>query len=297
MKSATPQIARVGSSADQLGESPLWDVHEQALYWIDVEARILRRRAHVDGAVREWQLPQRVGSIALCGSDRAAPPTGALAVLVDGVYRLDFRTGHCQRVADTEGDNPRTQFNDGKVDRVGRFVFGSMRCAAPDEGLGFMYRIDASYHVATLDGGFSLFNGPCFSPDGRTLYYADTRKQMIWAADYDPLGGIARKRVFADLRPLDALPDGATVDAEGCLWSALLMSGQLGRFSPDGELMQRVDLPVRRPTSVAFGGPDLDILYVTSAGMRAEPGDATAGWLLAIQGLGVRGIAEARFTG
>jgi L-arabinonolactonase len=83
---------------------------------------------------------------------------------------------------------------------------------------------------------------------------------MIWAADYDPLGGIANKRVFADLRPLDVLPDGATVDTDGCLWSTFLMSGQLGRFSPEGKLMQRVDLPVRRPTSVAFGGPELDVL-------------------------------------
>ena len=280
----------MGSSTDVLGESPVWDHRGDAIYWIDAACGAVQRTGRDGAGFRKWSVKQRIGSL---GLRRAG---GAIVALMDGLYVLDFDTGALTLAADVERANLRTQFNDGKVDPFGNFVFGSMRRGDGDDGIGCMYRIDAGHRVVKLDGGFTVFNGPCFSVDGSVIYFADTMSKLIWSADYDPSQGIENKRVFADLRGADLMPDGATVDADGCVWSAFVLSGEIGRFAPSGEFMLRLPVPVKRPTSLAFGGKDMDILFLTSSG-SAPAGDPEAGGLFAIRGLGVRGIPTAFFAG
>ena len=142
-----------------------------------------------------------------------------------------------------------------------------------------------------------MTNGPCFSPDGRTFYLADTARRVIWVYDYSREGPLANKRVFADMDSLGSGGDGATVDAEGYLWAVLVRIGAIARFAPDGTMVRRVDMPVRHPTSVTFGGSGLDVLYVTSISRSTNLSDDTpdAGGLFAVEGLGVTGLRAQRF--
>lgn len=278
-----------------LGEGPLWDVDEQRLYWIDsFDGRVFRCTA--DGReVRAWDVPQKIGSMCLRRSG------GAVVSLARGFHFLDFATGEVSLIADPEPDKPHNRLNDGKVDRQGRFVAGSMDTleAGPN---GALYRLDADLKLTRLEAGIIVSNGPCWSPDGDTFYFSDTWSGQISAYDYDVATGTpGGKRRFCGGLDNGGGFDGATVDAEGCLWSAHVYAGQLVRYRPDGEIDRIVDMPVKKVTSVMFGGPELDVLYVTSMAkppLPRFPDDGPMrGALFAIYGLGVRGVPEARFAG
>ena len=278
-----------------LGEGPLWDVEEQRLYWIDsFDGRVFRCTA--DGReVRAWDVPQKIGSMCLREGG------GAVVSLQRGWHFLDLGTGEVELIHDPEPDRPNNRINDGKVDKRGRFVAGSMDTM--EEGPnGALYRLDPDLRVTRLEGGIIVSNGPCWSPDGRTFYFTDTWSGEISAYDYDlDTGAIANKRTFARLAHEGGAFDGATVDAEGCVWSAIVYAGKLVRYAPDGGVDRVIDMPVRKVTSVNFGGPDLDVLYVTSMAkppLPRFPGDPTPrGSLFAIHDLGVRGVPEPRFAG
>jgi sugar lactone lactonase YvrE len=215
-----------------------------------------------------------------------------------------------QFIADPESDDPETRFNDGKVDRRGRFVAGTMsydfdRYDA-DRGQrstrsGGLYRLDTDGRVARLDSGISCSNGPCWSPDDQTFYFTDTYSKEMYAYDYDiETGAATNKRLFASAHDMAGTFDGATVDEEGYVWSALVFGGRILRFAPDGKLDRIVPFPVRNLTSVMFGGPNLDILYVSTMGrpMWGIPQkERDKGGLFAVTGLGARGIPEPRFAG
>lgn len=276
-----------------LGEGPLWDVDEQRLYWIDsFDGRVFRCTA--DGReVRAWDVPQKIGSMCLRKSG------GAVVSLARGFHFLDLSTGEVSLIADPEPDRPNNRLNDGKVDRQGRFIAGSMD-TLEDGPNGALYRLDPDLKVTKLESGIIVSNGPCWSPDGRTFYFTDTWSGQISAYDYDvETGTPTNKRRFCGPPPDTGGFDGATVDAEGCLWSAHVYAGQLARYRPDGEIDRIIDMPVKKVTSVMFGGPNLDILYVTSMAkppLPRFPDDGQArGALFAIHDLGVRGVPEARF--
>jgi sugar lactone lactonase YvrE len=278
-----------------LGEGPVWDVEEQRLYWIDsFGQQIFRCTAH-GTELESWDVPEKIGSMALRRQG------GAVLALRTGFHLFDFASGEARLIQDPEADLPRTRLNDGKVDRQGRFVAGSMDMdeAGPN---GALYRLDADLSVHVLETGIIVANGPCWSPDGATFYFADSWSGEISAYDYDAATGTpTNKRPLAGFAALGGAPDGATVDAEGCIWSAAVYSGQIVRFAPDGRLDRVVRMPVLKVTSVAFGGPDLDVLFVTSMARPPLPrfpeDGPMAGNLFAIHGLGVRGVAERRFAG
>ncbi|PTE10945.1 SMP-30/gluconolactonase/LRE family protein [Mesorhizobium helmanticense] len=280
-----------------LGEGPLWDVEQQRLYWIDsFDGRVFRATA--DGReIRSWDVPMKIGSMAL-----RKDGSGAVVSLQRGFHLLDFASGDVTLIHDPEPDKPMNRLNDGKVDRRGRFFAGSMDTM--EEGpSGGLYRLDPDFSVTRIDSGIICSNGPCWSPDDRTFYFADTWTGEIWAYDYDIATGAAtNRRTFTRVdTSRGGAADGSTVDAEGFLWNALVYDGRLVRYAPDGSIDRIIDMPVKKITSVMFGGPKLDTLYVTSMAkppLPRFPGDGVLrGSLFAITGLGVTGTPEPRFGG
>lgn len=287
------RITRVGTTVDRLGEGPIWDAESACLFWIDSLAGIVRRLDPVSGERQDFPVPAPIGSLSLCRSG------GAVLSLQDGFHRHDFATGRTTPLALLGLDNPNVRLNDGKTDRQGRFLAGTMHLhrAEGAPAAGGLFRLEPEGRATLLVPDVATSNGPCFSPDGRVFYFADSARRTIWAFDYDTASGTPRnRRVFVDLAPLETAPDGATVDADGHVWSALVRTGRIARFDPAGRLVAQFAMPVRYPTSVAFGGPALDTLYVTSISrsIRFEDRSDGAGGLFAVEGLGVRGLAEPR---
>lgn len=287
------RITRVGATKDRLGEGPIWDAETQRLFWIDSLGGTIHRLDPISGERQDFAVPAPVGSMSLCRSG------GVILSLQNGFHRYDFATGITEPFALLGLDHPHVRLNDGKTDRQGRFVAGTMHLhRAEDEPVvGGLFRLNPEGTVELLVEDIATSNGPCFSPDGRILYFADSTRQTIWAFDYDPLSGTpSGRRVFADLRPLGTAPDGATVDAEGHVWSVLIRTSTIARFDTAGRMVSHFAFPVRYPTSVAFGGRDLDVLYVTSISrsLRFEDPAEDAGGLFAVEGLGVRGLSEPR---
>jgi len=279
----------------KLGEGPLWDVESQRLYWLDGVAGTIFRCAPDGSEVRAWDLPSRIGSMAL----REAG--GALVALANGLHLFDFEAGKLTFVADPESDKPNNCLNDGKVDRQGRFVVGSMDSNERDP-TGGLYLVDTDLGVSQLDDGIICSNGPCWSPDGKTMYFQDSYAGEIRAYAYGTETGAVRdRRVFATLGTDSGAADGSTVDEEGYLWNAQVFDGKIVRYSPDGQIDRVIEMPVLKVTSVMFGGPNLDALYVTSMGTQLQPhfpaDGILRGSLFVITGLGVKGLPERRFAG
>ncbi len=290
------RISVVADVKPLLGEGPLWDAEGTRLYFIDALGRRVFRCTEHGAEVRAWTVPSRIGAIAL---RRAG---GAVVALRDGFHALDFNDGAVTPLVNPEPDQPGNGLNDGKVDPAGRFICGSMDLGetAPT---GNLWSLAPDLSVTRLDTGIICSNGPCWSPDGRTFYFADSFSGFIRAYDYDPETGVATNRrdhIAVDISRGGA-PDGATVDAEGGLWSATVFDGRVFRYAPDGTVDRIIEMPVCKITSVAFGGPDLDRLYVTSMAeppLPQYPGDGPLrGSLFVIDGLGVRGRPEPRFAG
>lgn len=278
-----------------LGEGPLWDVKEQKLYWIDsLGNRVFRSDANGRG-VESWAVPANIGSMALREGG------GAVLSLADGFYVFDFGSGEATLLQAVEHKGPSVRNNDGKVDHRGRFVSGSLDTqeAAP---IGLLYSLGADHSVRVIDDDITVSNGPCWSPDGATFYFADSRARRIYAYDYDlDTGDVANKRVFCSFGEEDGLPDGATVDTDGCVWSAGVYKSKIHRFDPAGKLMLTIDMPVVCVTSVMFGGENLDRLYATSMVRAPVPGveetGPLAGSLFVIDGVDATGLPEHRYAG
>jgi sugar lactone lactonase YvrE len=288
-------IERIGTTRNNIGESPIWDPAEHALYWIDAEKGEIFRLQPSTGNFRSWQVqPKRhIGSMAL------RKDGGVVLATNHGFELFDFNTAELTPIAYPEEKRPGTRFNDGKVDARGRFVSGEINL----EGklIGRFYRLDPGHQWTRLGEGVGCFNGPCWSPDNRTFYYSDTTAEIIHACDYDlATGAVANPRVFAKTEALDGSPDGCTVDAEGRVWSALVRSGKLGCFTPDGKLERTLEVPPKHVAAPMFGGDNLDELYITSIGSdlggMLQPNEADGG-LYVIRGLGVKGKPEPRFAG
>lgn len=285
------RITRVETAHCRGGENPLWDAAGQALYFIDNTGRKVHRYDPAAGTTRSWEMPAVITTLALRETG------GAVVTLWTGIHTLDFETGELE-VIEPLAEPPPYVFNDGKVDRRGRFIIGASTAnfanPTPDGGL---YSLGADRRRKVLDTGIHFSNGPCFSPDDKTLYFSDSWLKTSYAYDYDiETGAVAGKRPFAQTHALGGLPDGATVDRDGLVWMAIYGGGKVAAFRPDGRLERTVDLPVKLVSSVAFGGPDLDRLYVTTIehGALGEPVEAGAGELYLVEGLGARGVVEPR---
>jgi L-arabinonolactonase len=288
------KVRRVVASANKLGEVPVWDVAEQAIYWIDIEGKLLQRFHEPSGDLQTWQFPERIASFAL--RERG----GLVCALESGLAFFDLTSGRVDWIARPEAHIPRNRFNDGKCDRMGRFWAGTMDDRL-SEHTGALYRLDPDLTVHQMETGIGISNSLAWSPDDRTFFFADTMDETIFAYDYDRFtGSISGKRTFATTRQDPGSPDGSTIDAEGYLWNAQWDGWRLVRYAPDGRVDRVVELPVQKPSSCIFGGADLRTLYLTTAIWDHTPEDLVsqpwAGSLLAID-VSVPGLPETRFAG
>lgn len=251
----------VTGARDGLGECPLWSVREQALYHVDIVAPAIHRDDLDSGESRVLPVSEEVGCIGL------ARAGGFVAGMRSGLWRLDTTGAQVRQLAANPEDTATSRFNDGRVDRAGRFWAGTLDQTRRNRAAA-LYRYDRRGLVPMRDGLLTS-NGLAFSPDGRWLYHADTPSFTVYRHAFDiESGGIGPAQPW--LRVSNRIgqrfrPDGAAVDAEGCYWTALYEGGCVRRYSPDAVLLAEYALPVRCPTMVAFGGPDLRTLFVTSA--------------------------------
>lgn len=278
----------------RIGESVVWHTQERRLYWVDIPLGILHRTDPVTAIDETWTLPEELGCIGL----RAGG--GLIAGMRHGFYFFDPATGSLEHLHDPEPNLPDNRMNDGACDREGRFWAGTMALNASGFE-GAFYRFDRNLNCQKFREGIGITNGLAFSPDGRTMYCADTHRdrQIVWAYDYDGSDAMpTNERVFIDMKAMAGRPDGATVDSDGCYWIAAVDGWCVMRYTPDGRLDRKIDMPVQRPSKLAFGGARLDTIYVTSIsiGLTPEIDQPLAGGLFAIDA-GVSGLAESQFLG
>jgi sugar lactone lactonase YvrE len=260
---------------------------------VDVRQPAIRCFDHAGGDVVTWSMPDLIGSIAFAADGRL------VVALPDRIALFEPTTERLETVARLHARIPDHRFNDGRCDRQGRFWVGTMHniTRAPE---GVLYRLDRDRgELLTTKSGICIPNSLAWSPDGRTMYFADSLRYAIFAYDFDTASGrMSNERTFVETRA-PGFPDGSTVDAAGYLWNAEFNAWRVVRYAPDGRIDRVIELPSERPTSCAFGGPNLDVLYVTTASqwmseseMAAQP---MAGALLAID-TDVRGLPEPRLA-
>jgi L-arabinonolactonase len=291
MASLTPiDIFRVGNI---LGEGVLWDSRRKVLWWTDIQGRQLHRYDWALGTMRILDTPERLGSFGLVEESEQL-----IAAFASGIALYDVHQQSVAWLALPEALDPGIRFNDGRVDRCGRFWCGTMVEGEQLAGSGCLYSIDATGDPRCHVRDIRISNGLCISPDGARLYFADSATRTISVYDLiEPEGLLGTPRQFAQT-PEGAFPDGAAIDIDGCMWSAQWGASRIVRYTPDGRIDRTLEVPTRQPTCVCFGGPALDVLCVTSARegldgstLRAEPhaGDVF------LYHAGVKGLPEPEY--
>jgi sugar lactone lactonase YvrE len=292
--STTAAVRCEVQSHDILGESPIWCTRSQSLSWLDIDGALLQRFHPATGRRDAFAFDERyVGSVALMNE-----PGRVLLGIELGLFEFDMGTGARSLLCQVEPADRDNRLNDGRCDSQGRFWVGTMdnQLSRPN---GAFYRVDPDGTARHMFGDVIVANTVALSPQGTTLYFSDTRRFTTWRFDLEPAtGALSDRRVFVDHTEARARPDGACVDSEGHVWTAIFGGGRVVRYTPEGKASQVVDLPVTNPTCVCLGGPELKTLFITSARkfldrrqLRAEP---LAGSVLALE-VDVAGLPEHRF--
>ena len=292
MNPQTMQLEHVLPAHNDLGEGPLWHPGEDALYWVDIHGKKIQRYHPESKDYQIFPMPMKVTALALREG-------GGFIIASDtGLHFWDPATGEISFIAHPEAGKAGARFNDGKADRAGRFWAGTME---PTSATSALYRLDADGSLHTVETGITISNGIGWSPDNSTMYYVDSLRYTIYAYDFDLACGVIRnRRDLARFEPAFGIPDGLTVDSQGHLWVAFYDGWKVARINPTGNITAIIDFPVARVTSCAFGGRNLDELYVTTAidslpehERQAQP---LAGDLFRVKP-GVTGIPEPSFIG
>ena len=241
------------------GEGPLWIPEERALYWVDIDGCKAHRFQLENGEVKSWDFPEKTGWI--------LPREGRsdfIAGCKSGIYSVDFESGVREKMLDPESEIPENRFNDAKVDAEGRIWTGSTDDLEVNP-TGWLYRIDADWSFSKWDGPYIVPNGPAITNDGGTLYHVDSLGRRIYAFDKNDDGSLSNRRLFVKLQSSDGYPDGLTVDDENAIWLAHWGGSRITRFLPDGTIDGILEIPVPQVTSCTFGGPDRNLLFITTA--------------------------------
>ena len=282
----------VADVAAVLGEGPVWVAGEKSLYWVDIKGRKVFRLDR-SGEVRHWETPFGIGSLAPRKSG------GFIAGTERGFANVDLDAGLFEPFCNPETDRPTNRFNDGKVDRTGRFWAGTMD-DLEQQASGALYRLDEHLTWFRIDDGYRVPNGPAFSSCGRLMYHNDSARRLTHVFDLDHSGAPLRRRLFKRHEEGHGYPDGMTVDSEDCLWIAFWDGWCVRRYSPAGDCLETIGLPVQKPTSCAFGGPSLSQLFVTSASIglsSAERAEQPCAGGLFMLDTGCLGLVDTTFQG
>lgn len=248
----------------ELGEGPVWVDRDAALWFTDIKRQKVHRFDPASGDRRSWSAPEQVGFVLPAASG------GFIAGLQSGLHRFDPSVGEFEQLLAVEPDKPANRLNDGTVDPSGRLWFGTMDNGERDKS-GAFYRFEDGRLSETGLSGISITNGPAVSPDGRTLYWVDTLGGTLSACAIGDDGTLGESRLVVRIAPDEGHPDGPTVDSEGCIWIGLYAGWEARRYSPAGELLDRVRFPVANITKIAFGGPDLKTAFATTARQLLKP--------------------------
>jgi sugar lactone lactonase YvrE len=275
-----------------LGEGPVWHTGEKALYSLDIINSKVFRYTPAQNKMETFSPPAQISALAFCARG------GVITAGGKGFCWWDLQNNTMETIFNPEPGKPGARFNDGKTDRKGRFWAGTMTSSDASSSL---YCLDLQRQVHTMESNITISNGLGWSPDNHTMYYADSLRYVIYAYDFDlESGAITNRRPFFNSDTTFGIPDGLTIDSEGCLWSAFWGGWKIARFDPQGKLMEVVPMPVEQPSSLTFGGENLDELYVTSAqsdlSQAALSSQALAGDIFIIHP-GVRGLPEPLFQG
>ncbi|WP_019139590.1 SMP-30/gluconolactonase/LRE family protein [Noviherbaspirillum massiliense] len=260
---STAPIEVLYATPMQVGESPLWHPKEEALYWIDIPARMVHCHHLPTAAHRSWQMPAEPGCIVRCATG------GLIVAMRSGIAHFDTATGALTELAAAPYDTTRMRFNDGRCDAAGRLWVGTIY-EPRDQPLGSLYCLERG---CLINKGCpaTVSNGVAFSPDSGLLYHADTTAHRITVYEFDlAQGRVGEGHLFRQFSKDKAhgyggRPDGAVVDSEGAYWVAAFEGGCILRLSPSGDVLQKIELPVRCPTMPVFGGADLRTLFITTA--------------------------------
>lgn len=281
-------------SRNLIGESPVWSVPEKSLYWVDVEGQSIQRWREADRSIQCWDIGEPIGCIGLRRG------SGLVGARKSGFFFLDVDSGSIAPIADPEAHLPENRFNDGKVDRRGRFWAGTRNFVDTQRATGALYRLDADCSVHRMEEGLRCPNGMAWSPDNKLMYLCDTWTRRIYVYDFDiDDGHIGNRRLFVELGEADGFPDGLTVDAEGYVWNAHYNGWRITRYSPDAAVDHIVRMPVQHVTSVSFGGAP-GTLFATTSYFRLSADERIAqpiaGNVFAMES-GTQGISEPEFSG
>ncbi|MGB7195705.1 MAG: SMP-30/gluconolactonase/LRE family protein [Collimonas pratensis] len=298
MTTAAATASLVFDGKHQLGEGVLWCQRTQRLLWTDILGARLWSLAPATGVSQSWPMPERLATFALTADDDRL-----LLGLASQLAWFRFSEQSVTPICAVEAELPHTRVNDGRCDRFGRFVFGTKNDAADMAACAGFYRLNADLTLERLAlPPVAISNSICFSPDGHTMYYCDSLSKKIHCCDYDTAAGtISGQRLFADLSAQPGEPDGSAVDSQGYLWNAQWGGHRVLRLAPDGSIERLLKVPVAQPSCVAFGGADLNDLYISSARESLSPeallAEPAAGGLFHHHVADVRGLPEARFGG
>jgi sugar lactone lactonase YvrE len=248
----------------ELGEGPVWVERDQALWFVDIKKQQVHRYDPASGAKKSWNSPEQIGFIL------PAEGGGFVVGLQSGLYKFDDSSGRFDLVVEVEKDLPNNRLNDGVVDPAGRLWFGTMDNSERAKS-GAFYCFEQGRLTRTQLDGIAITNGPAVSPDGTLLYYVDTLKGTIDVADIHRDGTLDNPRAFVRIDPKDGHPDGPTIDSNGDLWISLYAGWEARRYSPAGELVERVRFPVANITKLAFGGEGLRTAFATTARQQLSP--------------------------
>jgi sugar lactone lactonase YvrE len=287
------QLVRV---QNRLGETPIWEPEENALYWVDWGGLPTCRYELATGKLTTFPVSIPVTALARRASG------GWVVIAQQGLYGWEPKTNEYKLLfGQPQPDRPEICYNDAAVDRQGRLLVGTVNMNDPFLPEGSLYRLDPSGSLQELDTGYATANGIGLSPDGRTIYVADQRHRQIVALNYDTVQGTtSNRRIFARLAEADGMPDGLIVDAEGFIWNGHWDGWKLTRYDPDGKIERQIRFPVQHVISCAFGGQNLGELFVTTASWGFEEAQRRqqpcAGDLFCVQ-TGVKGLVEPAFAG
>jgi sugar lactone lactonase YvrE len=254
------EVTQVLASHNRLGEGPIWNSTEQALYWVDILDGTFWRYHPASDSHEIFYVGVPIGVMAF----RAGG--GLVMATKQGFAIWDEEQRQLKVIANPIADQEHMRFNDGAVDCAGRFWAGTVSMVDELSPEGVLYRLDPDYSVHVMETGICVSNGIGWSPDNTVMYFTDSPRRIIYAYDFDVVtGAIANRRIFARLEEGNAVPDGLAVDSAGYVWSACWDGAKLIRYAPDGRIERAIAVPAQRPTSCVFGGEALDELYITSA--------------------------------